>query len=143
MMHYKHGSVVQANKLLESIVQSYPSRTDVWSLFIDAELQAGRIEQTRNLFARVCALKLSTKKMKSFLQRFLKFEQQHGTEKTQEHVKDLARQYITCRLIYLVKRLLLTCWYSKDRITSFDNFKNTTYFCGDCFDCNFCISRCI
>lgn len=88
---------MQGNKLFESIVQSYPSRTDIWSMFIDAELNASRIDQVRSLFTRVVALKLSTKKMKNFLQRFLKFEQKHGSEENQEHVKQLARDYISAK----------------------------------------------
>ena len=32
--------------------------------------------------------------MKKFLQRYLKFEKEHGNEKTQQHVKEIAKNYV-------------------------------------------------
>jgi hypothetical protein len=63
-------------------------------MFLDAEMNAKRYDEVRNIFERCVNLKLSTKKMKQFLQRYLKFEKDFGDEKTQEHVKKVAKEYI-------------------------------------------------
>lgn len=79
---------------MEGILNSYPNRTDLWGMFIDFEMGAERYDEVRNIFERLVHLKLSTKKMKSFLQRYLKFEKDHGDLTTQTHVKKIAEKYI-------------------------------------------------
>ncbi len=46
------------------------------------------------LFARICGLPLSSKKMKFFFKRYLAYEKQHGDATQVEHVKELARTYV-------------------------------------------------
>lgn len=97
-LHYKYGSIIDGHKIFEGILNNYPGRTDIWSMFIDMELSVKRYNEVRNLFERVVNTKLSTKKMKKFLQRYLKFEKEYGTEDGQEHVKEIARKYIEMKI---------------------------------------------
>jgi rRNA biogenesis protein RRP5 len=95
--HYKFGSIMDGHKIMEGILTSYPNRTDIWGMFLDLELAANRVEQVRSIFERVVHLKLSSKKMKNFLQRYLNFEKENGDEATQVHVKEIAEQYIEAK----------------------------------------------
>lgn len=73
----------RARTIFEKIASTYPKRVDLWSVYLDKELQVGDVEVTRSLFERATSLNLSTKKMKYFFKRFLDFEREHGTESTQ------------------------------------------------------------
>jgi len=66
-------------------------------MYIDAEMNAERMDQVRNLYERVVHLNLSTKKMQGFLKRYLRFEKDQQSEDGQEHVKQLAREYIALK----------------------------------------------
>jgi rRNA biogenesis protein RRP5 len=71
-----------------------PNRTDIWSLFLDFEISAKRYDEVRNIFERVCSLKLSSKKMKNFLKRFITFEEKYGDEDGVNLVKQIAKKYV-------------------------------------------------
>jgi rRNA biogenesis protein RRP5 len=94
VIHYKFGSIIDGHQIFEQLVANYPNRTDLWSMYIDTELASKRYDQVRQLYERVVTLNLSTKKMQSYLKRYLKFEKEYGTEEGQENVKQLARDYI-------------------------------------------------
>ncbi len=51
----------------------------------------------RKLFDTVTTLQLSSKKMKYFFERYLKFEKQYGNKDTIEHVREKARQYVQAK----------------------------------------------
>ncbi|KAL0484093.1 RRP5 [Acrasis kona] len=97
LLHYHHGSVIDGHKVFEELISNNPRRTDIWGQFIDAEMSAKRFDEVTQLFTRIVNLNLSTKKMKSFLQRYLKFEREHGTPEGVERVKQVARDYIALK----------------------------------------------
>lgn len=92
--HYKHGSIIDGHQIIQGILNTHPNRTDIWSIFLDLEISSERFEVVRSIFEKIVNLKLSTKKMKHFLQRYLQFEKEHGNEEQQEHVKEIAKKYI-------------------------------------------------
>jgi rRNA biogenesis protein RRP5 len=47
------------------------------------------------LASKVEERKLSDKQMKSLFKKWYRIEEEHGTEETQEHVKDSARNYVS------------------------------------------------
>lgn len=91
---YKLGSILEGHKMMENIVATYPDRTDMWNVFLDMELGAKRFDEVRKIFDRIVQLKLSPKKMKSFLSRYMDFEKNNGTQAGVERVRDLARNYV-------------------------------------------------
>ncbi|KAF0976888.1 hypothetical protein FDP41_004183 [Naegleria fowleri] len=98
---YKTGeNILDARNVMENIIQNHPKRSDAWSIYLDCEQQHTKdVRYIREIFERVCHLTtLSTKKMKSFLQRYLKFETQHGDVERQEHVKKIAKDFIQSKL---------------------------------------------
>ncbi|KAG2388348.1 hypothetical protein C9374_000512 [Naegleria lovaniensis] len=98
---YKTGeNILDARNVMENIIQNHPKRSDAWSIYLDCEQQHTKdVRYIREIFERVCHLTtLSTKKMKSFLQRYLKFETQYGDADRQEHVKKIAKDFIQSKL---------------------------------------------
>ncbi|KAJ1761641.1 rRNA biogenesis protein rrp5, partial [Coemansia sp. RSA 1591] len=106
-MEFKHGEPERGRTVFEGVLGTYPKRVDLWSVYLDIEISSatrqgldaadpnGRCwEPTRKLFERVVSMKNSSKKMKFFFKKWLKFEKDHGTEATVEHVKQKAREYV-------------------------------------------------
>jgi len=57
-------------------------------------LHIGNIEAARNIFERVSSFKISSKKMKFILKRYLAFEKEHGDKDTIQHVKEKTLEYL-------------------------------------------------
>ena len=114
------GSQERARTMLETLLAANPKRLDVWSVFIDAEMAAMRrrtstgqgtggaaanaaghaaalaadIASTRSLFDRILGLRLSSKKVKFLLKRYVAFEREFGSAATIRRVAALAREYV-------------------------------------------------
>ncbi|PIA19483.1 hypothetical protein COEREDRAFT_78831 [Coemansia reversa NRRL 1564] len=105
-MEFKHGEPERGRTVFEGVLASFPKRVDLWSVYLDMEISAAaraasadaattrRWAPVRGLFERVIAMKLSSKKVKFFFKKWLKFEKDHGSEATVEHVKQRAREYV-------------------------------------------------
>ncbi|KAJ2456350.1 rRNA biogenesis protein rrp5 [Coemansia sp. RSA 2336] len=106
-MEFKHGEPERGRTVFEGVLGTYPKRVDLWSVYLDMEItlvtrqgldeadSSGQCwEHTRKLFERVTSMKHSSKKMKFLFKRWLKFEKDHGSEATIEHVKQRAREYV-------------------------------------------------
>ncbi len=102
---------------------SYPKRVDLWSVYVDMELKLSRQlqeafgdnsgaataalardpnalnhESVRKLFDRITDLKLNNKSMKSFFQRWLAFEKEHGNDAARiDAIKNKARQFVASK----------------------------------------------
>nr|CRZ23505.1 Bm2236 [Brugia malayi] len=93
-LEFKFGDIEQSKTIFESILNSYPKKTDVWTVYIDLLIKAEKIEDARQLLERVTALKLSTHKIRLFFKKWVDLEQKHGDEKQQNNVKERAVQYL-------------------------------------------------
>lgn len=93
-MEFKHGSPERGRTIFEGILSNYPKRVDIWGVYIDMELKLGDHSAIRNLFEKATTLNLSSKKMRYFFERYLKFEREHGTKEKVAHVREKARQYV-------------------------------------------------
>lgn len=98
---FEYGSPERARTLFDGLLLKYPKRLDIFSVYADKEVKHGEISTARALFERVAnpadatlKLKLSDKQMKRFFKKWYGFEEQHGTEESQENVKDAARRYV-------------------------------------------------
>jgi rRNA biogenesis protein RRP5 len=100
-LEFEYGTADRARTLFDGLLKRYPKRLDILFVYTDKEIKFGTIESTRSLFEGVAnpddqrlSLKLSDKQMKSFFKKWFSFEQDHGTDETQEHVKDVARDFV-------------------------------------------------
>ena len=93
-LEFKAGDSERGRTLFEGLVGNFPKRADLWSVYLDMEIQQGDAAVIRRLFERVTSLRLSSKKMKFFFKRYLEYEKTSGTEDTIDHVKQKARSYV-------------------------------------------------
>uniref|UniRef100_A0A915PIT9 S1 motif domain-containing protein n=1 Tax=Setaria digitata TaxID=48799 RepID=A0A915PIT9_9BILA len=93
-LEFKFGDVEQSKTIFESILNSYPKKTDVWTVYIDLLIKTGKIEDARQVLARATALKLSIHKIRLFFKKWVNLEQRHGDEKQLNDVKERAVQYL-------------------------------------------------
>ncbi|XP_051837292.1 protein RRP5 homolog isoform X1 [Antechinus flavipes] len=91
------GDAERGKAMFESTLNSYPKRTDVWSIYIDMLIKFGSQKEVRDAFERVVHLSLSPKRMKFFFKRYLDYEKQHGTAETVQAVKEKALSYVEAR----------------------------------------------
>jgi rRNA biogenesis protein RRP5 len=98
---FEYNSAEKARTLFDGLLQKNPKRLDILFVYVDKEVKYGEAETARSLFEKVAGkeidslqMKLSDKQMKSLFKKWFSFEEQHGTAKTQERVKEAARAYV-------------------------------------------------
>lgn len=95
MMEFDTGAVDRGRVLMEELLSSYPKRNDLWTVYVDKEVKLGNVVPARQLFERMIALKVSPKVMKTVFKKYLLFENKYGDERSQELVKQKAREYVS------------------------------------------------
>ncbi|XP_006273719.2 protein RRP5 homolog [Alligator mississippiensis] len=93
-LEFQFGDPDHAKALFESTLNSYPKRTDIWSIYIDMLIKHGSQKEVRDVFERVIHLSLAPKKMKFFFKRYLDYEKKYGTADTIQAVKAAALGYV-------------------------------------------------
>ncbi|XP_008062393.1 protein RRP5 homolog, partial [Carlito syrichta] len=96
-LEFQLGDAERAKAMFESTLNTYPKRTDVWSVYIDMAIKHGSQKDVRDLFERVIHLSLAPKRMKFFFKRYLDYVKQHGTERDVQAVKAKALEYVEAR----------------------------------------------
>lgn len=93
---YEHGELDKARTIFEGVLANYPKRIDLWNVYLDKEIKfGGRSDLVRGLFERLLSMDFSAKKMKFLFKKFLAFEEDHGDANSVEHVKQLAKDFVT------------------------------------------------
>ena len=92
---YDLGAFERGRYLFEELIGSYPKRTDLWHIYVDREIKCGHYAYARQLFERMIASKMSVKNIKTIFKKYLEFEKLHGTEESQDLVKQKARDYVS------------------------------------------------
>jgi len=93
-LEFKHGNAERGRTIFEGILANHPKKIDLWSVYLDMEIKIGELDTIRHLFNRVINLKLSSKKMKYFLKKYMAFEKENGTPETVEFVRQKANEYV-------------------------------------------------
>lgn len=95
-MEFELGSSERARTLFDGLLVKYPKRLDMFFVYLDKEVKYGKIGHARSMLEKkVEERKLSDKQMKSLFKKWYKMEEEHGTEETQDHVKESARRYVS------------------------------------------------
>ncbi|CAK0857591.1 unnamed protein product, partial [Prorocentrum cordatum] len=92
MLEYQQGSVERGRSIFEGLMDSYPKRTDLWSVYLDAHIAAHTpprapepdLGEVRSLMERCCSMRLKAMKMRFFFKRWLDFEKKWGDAESQE-----------------------------------------------------------
>ncbi|TKR77956.1 hypothetical protein L596_018842 [Steinernema carpocapsae] len=95
-MEYKFGDSERGKTQFEAILNTYPKRTDVWSVYLDMVIKHAKGDaEPRKLFGRVTSCKkLPTSKVRMFFQKWLLFEEVRGDAETLEKVREQAVDYV-------------------------------------------------
>ncbi|KFP34919.1 Protein RRP5, partial [Chlamydotis macqueenii] len=93
-LEFHFGDPEHAKALFESTLNSYPKRTDIWSIYMDIMIKHGSQKEVRDIFERVIHLSLAPKKMKFFFKRYLDYEKKFGTAESVLAVKRAALEYV-------------------------------------------------
>ena len=94
-LEYQNENPEQGRTLFEGIVNNYPKRSDVWSVYFDCEIKHTSAKAVRGLFERCIGLtNLPLNKIKFFYKRYMDYESKHGTPKRLEAVKQKALAYV-------------------------------------------------
>jgi len=102
LLEYNHGAAERGRSIFEGLLDSYPKRTDLWSVYMDAHIKAHTppkvtepdLKEVRSLMERCCTLSLKAVKMRFFFKRWLDFEKHWGDEENQEQVRAKARAFV-------------------------------------------------
>eukprot|EP00930_Biecheleria_cincta_P038144 TRINITY_DN26206_c0_g1_i1.p1 TRINITY_DN26206_c0_g1~~TRINITY_DN26206_c0_g1_i1.p1 ORF type:complete len:1998 (+),score=467.03 TRINITY_DN26206_c0_g1_i1:33-5996(+) len=102
LLEYQFGSPERGRSIFEGLLDSYPKRTDLWSIYLDAHIKAhtppkvpaADFQEVRALMERCCAMKLKATKMRFFFKRWLDFEKKWGDADSQEIVRKKAREFV-------------------------------------------------
>ncbi|CAD5119944.1 DgyrCDS8525 [Dimorphilus gyrociliatus] len=93
-MEFHSGNEERGKILFENLLNTYPKRTDIWSVFLDLLIKAGLLEEARKKFQSATTLKFQPKKMKFLFKKYIEFEEKHGSEKTVQSVKKQALKFV-------------------------------------------------
>jgi rRNA biogenesis protein RRP5 len=99
---FQYASAEKARTIFEGLLSKHPKRLDLLFVYADHEMKHGDgVDAARSLFVRVTnprdatlPMKLSDKQMKRVFKKWFALEESHGTEETQERVKDAARAFV-------------------------------------------------
>ncbi|CAG5134878.1 unnamed protein product, partial [Candidula unifasciata] len=89
-LEFTDGDKERGRTMFENLIASYPGRTDLWSVYVDMVAKVGDIEGARQIMERAVKQKLNPKKLSFLVQKYVRFEETHGTEDQVQHVKDMA-----------------------------------------------------
>ncbi|XP_048361288.1 protein RRP5 homolog isoform X2 [Sphaerodactylus townsendi] len=93
-LEFQFGDPEHGKAIFENTLNTYPKRTDIWSIYIDMVIKHGSQKDVRDVFERVIHLSLAPKKMKFFFKRYLEYEKKYGTAETIQAVKAAALEYV-------------------------------------------------
>lgn len=111
-LEFKHADPERGRTMFETLLQRWPKRWDLWSMWIDMEIgcwqdavskgeSAGGEDVVRRLFERIttgkAGEKLKPKKAKVFFKRWLEWEGRVEVGKGRGRVEALAREYVKGR----------------------------------------------
>jgi rRNA biogenesis protein RRP5 len=93
-LEFKYGDCERGKSMFDSLLFTYPNRTDIWSVYIDMLVKHNLISDARFIFDRIIKMGLTAKRMKFIFKKFMEFETEHGTSDAVERVKEMAIQYV-------------------------------------------------
>jgi len=102
LLEYEYGAPERGRSIFEGLLDSYPKRTDLWSVYLDAHIKAhtppkvaeADLQEVRSMMERCCTMKLKATKMRFFFKRWLDFEKKWGDAESQELVRTKAREFV-------------------------------------------------
>ena len=99
VLEFKLADAERGKTLFEELVDRYPKRLDLWSVYIDQLAKQEDIQGIRGLFDRALSQKLTAKKAKFLFKKWLALETKLGDEAGQENAKTKARAWVAVHAV--------------------------------------------
>ncbi|EIW71695.1 hypothetical protein TREMEDRAFT_27162 [Tremella mesenterica DSM 1558] len=94
VLEFKHGDAERGKTLFEGLLERYPKKLDLWSVYIDQLAKVNDIQAVRTAFDRALDRKLNSTKAKFLFKKWLNIEMRIGDVKGQEKAKERAREWV-------------------------------------------------
>lgn len=94
IMEFQYGDLDLAIADFEKILDAHPGKVHIWTVYIDQLVKKKEIKAARRVLDRAICQKLPAKSMKTLFQKYLAFEEKHGTPENVEAVKSRASEYV-------------------------------------------------
>ncbi|XP_037090378.1 protein RRP5 homolog [Pollicipes pollicipes] len=96
-LEFRFGQPERGKTMFDHLLSTYPKRLDQWNVYVNQLIKTSDYDAARQIFQRATTVRLSARRMRSLLKRFLEFEQAHGSVAQQEAVRETARQFVESR----------------------------------------------
>ncbi|CAI6364529.1 unnamed protein product [Macrosiphum euphorbiae] len=94
-MENNHGSPEEAQTLFEDILTCYPSRIDIWKLYVDMLIKSNKMDLARHAFERAAIQQqVAPEKMTRLFAKWMMFEEKYGTPESIRKVQESLFNYI-------------------------------------------------
>nr|XP_015835283.1 PREDICTED: protein RRP5 homolog isoform X2 [Tribolium castaneum] len=94
IMEFQLGELDQAVANFETILDTYPSKVNIWIIYVDQLVRKKNFEAARKTLERAISQKFAMKTMKVLFQKFISFEEQYGSPESVEDIKSKAKEYL-------------------------------------------------
>ncbi|RXK36068.1 hypothetical protein M231_06662 [Tremella mesenterica] len=94
VLEFKHGDAERGKTLFEGLLERYPKKLDLWSVYIDQLAKVNDVQAVRTAFDRALDRKLNSTKAKFLFKKWLNIEMRIGDVKGQEKAKERAREWV-------------------------------------------------
>ena len=85
--------------MFEGLLDRYPKKLDLWSVYIDQIAKTGDMPSCRTLIERALDRHLTVKKAKFLFKKWLALEDRIGDEAGQETAKSKAREWVAANAV--------------------------------------------
>jgi rRNA biogenesis protein RRP5 len=94
ILECKYDDIERGKTMFEGLLDRYPKRLDLWSVYIDQIAKTGDIQSCRTLIERALDRHLTAKKAKFLFKKWLALEDRIGDDAGQEKAKGKAREWV-------------------------------------------------
>jgi rRNA biogenesis protein RRP5 len=96
------GNAERGRTIFEGLLDSFPRKMDLWNVYLDMEQALVRQgleddERVRGLYERIFAGKIKIKQAQVLFKKWLRFEEDHGDERSVDSVKAHAAEFVRRR----------------------------------------------
>jgi rRNA biogenesis protein RRP5 len=96
------GNAERGRTIFEGLLDSFPRKMDLWNIYLDMEQTLVRQglednERVRGLYERIFAGKIKNKQAQVFFKKWLRFEEDHGDDRSMDSVKAKAAEFVSRR----------------------------------------------
>ena len=94
-LEYQKGDEEKGRNVMETVIATYPKKTDVWNVYVNLAVKGGDVQQARRVLERATSLPMSVYKLRPFYKKWIELESKHGDERSLQEVKQRAQRFLS------------------------------------------------